>query len=88
MVLLPNLPGAETERLAHGIRQEISEHRIPLGDGSHVQITVSIGAAVMVPEQHQSSQVLVQRADQAMYRAKDSGTDRVVMSASNGSVHS
>lgn len=41
------------------------------------RITISVGVAVMVPTEKQSSDVIVKRADDALYRAKDSGRDRL-----------
>lgn len=44
-------------------------------------VTVSIGVAVMVPQEGETADVLVKMADEAMYRAKVQGRNRVVLSA-------
>jgi diguanylate cyclase (GGDEF)-like protein len=40
-------------------------------------VTVSLGAAAMIPDEGQTPQDLIQAADQALYRAKDGGRNRV-----------
>jgi diguanylate cyclase (GGDEF)-like protein len=48
-----------------------------------IQVTISIGAAEMLPEDGDFD-ALKQRADEAMYRAKESGRNRVVSSGAVG----
>ena len=42
-------------------------------------LTLSIGVAALVPGAGQASLALFERADQALYQAKQSGRDRVVL---------
>jgi GGDEF domain-containing protein len=42
-----------------------------------VQVSASIGVTLFDPEQHVSQDVLVARADKAMYAAKNAGKNRV-----------
>ncbi|MBM4315585.1 MAG: diguanylate cyclase [Deltaproteobacteria bacterium] len=76
------LPGAG--QIAERIRQSVAELSIPVsrtnGDASPVElhVTVSAGVAQMLPDVP-SLDVLIDRADQAMYRAKDSGRNRVAL---------
>jgi diguanylate cyclase (GGDEF)-like protein/PAS domain S-box-containing protein len=84
VLLLPEtlLPGAS--QIAERLRQSVADLSIPVcranGDSSSVnlRITVSVGVANMMPE-ISSLDALIDRADQALYRAKDSGRNRIVV---------
>lgn len=76
-VLLPNTSAGDAFRRAEELRLTIRE--TPLWhEGSEVQFTVSVGVAHM-PVGHPDLQGLYIAADQALYRAKHRGRDRVVM---------
>jgi diguanylate cyclase (GGDEF)-like protein len=49
-------------------------------------VTASIGVAVLVPGDDDSEQLLVRRADRALYQAKGRGRNQVVLAASSPSV--
>jgi diguanylate cyclase (GGDEF)-like protein len=75
-VLLPavDLPRAlaAAEKLRQRVSQKVTHHR-----GQDLAITVSLGVAVMEPGRLLEPDDLVQRADQALYRAKRGGRNRV-----------
>ncbi|MEM1112076.1 MAG: diguanylate cyclase [Pseudomonadota bacterium] len=79
------LPGASSEvalRTAEHLRELIIKEKIPhesseLGDF----ITVSQGVFSLVPEGGVSPSEVIHRADQALYRAKDAGRNRVELAA-------
>ena len=58
------------------VRQVLAYTGIPLPEGGHARITVSIGVAEAQPGESMPS--VVARADQALYRAKAEGRNRVV----------
>ncbi len=60
---------------AERIRKAIEGHRFTL-DGVTIQVTISIGVACC-PEHGRDVRTLVGRADRALYRAKESGRNRV-----------
>jgi len=64
---------AEMFRLAFA-SLNIAHRTSPLG-----RLTVSIGVAVVVPQAHESSMVLIEKADQALYQAKNNGRNQVVI---------
>ncbi len=74
-VLLPDTSREEAVRVAEGIRQRVAESPFELRR-ERVGMTVSIGVAVM-PEDTLDVQVLVEKADKALYRAKSLGRNRV-----------
>jgi diguanylate cyclase (GGDEF)-like protein/PAS domain S-box-containing protein len=83
-LLMPEtlLPGAV--QIAERLRHSIADLSVPIrpanGDSSTVDIhiTVSIGVAALLPDVP-SLTVLLERTDQALYRAKNSGRNRVVV---------
>jgi diguanylate cyclase (GGDEF)-like protein len=84
VLLLPEtlLPGAS--QIAERLRQSVADLSIPIcranGKPSSVNlsITVSAGVAYMLPE-IPNLDALIGRADEALYRAKGSGRNRVVV---------
>lgn len=80
-VILRNSPGREAAEVAERIRTACAEPVYSPRPGCENRITVSIGVAEHVPGQSCSS--LVERADRALYRAKNEGKNRVVRAEKN-----
>jgi diguanylate cyclase (GGDEF)-like protein len=76
IVLLPETPAKGALGLAGRIRDAIASMPLEL-DGKRVTCTVSIGLAAH-PEDGNSLDAVVARADRAMYQAKQAGRNRVV----------
>ncbi|AKU91989.1 sensor domain-containing diguanylate cyclase [Vulgatibacter incomptus] len=73
------LPGASRERalrMAEKLRGAIARSPIPLGDRS-LPLTVSVGVAWAKGPDLVDLKQLLERADEALYRAKEDGRDRV-----------
>ncbi len=66
---------ARCKRIANAIRIAIND--LNLGYGRSRQVTVSIGAAAVIPKKQLSEEFLLQEADEALYRAKLAGRNRV-----------
>ena len=78
-VLLPNTPGENAVYVAERVRRTVSATRYTgLGLPADVHITISIGVATC-PRDATVLDDLMELADQAMYRAKEAGRDRVVL---------
>ena len=79
-LLLPRTTAAQALEITERIRQGISELAIPRDGTAAIQVTISIGVAV--PSQaRRTVDDLLAAADHALYQAKNSGRDRVVMHA-------
>lgn len=75
-IVLPHTSKKRAAQLAERLRQYLAGHSLDL-NGHHIRVTISIGVsalkAKMTPED------LLQRADDSLYRAKQSGRNRVVI---------
>ena len=76
VVLLPDAGPGGTHDVAERIRESIARRPLELRDRS-VPITVSIGLA-SYPDDGHGMETIMRRADEAMYRAKAGGRNRVV----------
>ena len=76
-ILLPETGAADCEQMAERLREAIAGLSVETSSGP-IQVTVSIGCALRQLETRDIFQ-LVARADQALYQAKQSGRNRVVM---------
>lgn len=74
MVALPEASAAEARMVADRIRRDLEASSIEY-DGAHFRITVSVGLAEH--EAGESPDVLIKRTDEALYRAKQRGRNRV-----------
>ena len=79
-LLLPRTTATQALEIIERIRQGISQLAIPWDGTAEIQVTISIGVAV--PSQaRRTLDDLLAAADHALYQAKSSGRDRVVMYA-------
>jgi diguanylate cyclase (GGDEF)-like protein/PAS domain S-box-containing protein len=83
-ILLPGLSQDQALSMAGTIRKRIAALKIdhaknlPWG-----HVTVSIGVATLIHEPHEGEDALFIRADQALYKAKGSGRNTVIISQGN-----
>ena len=82
IVLMPNTDAVAAVVAGERIRQDFSQRPLPMAGGER-RVTLSIGAAVLAPADRRFSQLL-QRADRAMYAAKNAGRDLVISDAMSG----
>ena len=79
-VILPGTPVQGANKVADQMRQVVEdlhiEHR---KSTASPYITVSIGVAVMYPERKNHLNEIVSAADEAMYKAKESGRNRICL---------
>ena len=75
-VLLPRTNGAGAYRAAENLRSNFMEHAFTL-PSAKVNITISIGITSCTTFDRLDAQNIIRRADDALYRAKRSGKNRV-----------
>ncbi|MGN5060816.1 tetratricopeptide repeat-containing diguanylate cyclase [Aeromonas caviae] len=73
LILLPDTSLEEACRVAERIRHSVANRALP---GMSYPVTISIGCASL-PDDDQDLAALIQRADNALYRAKEAGRNRV-----------
>ncbi|WP_343806604.1 GGDEF domain-containing protein [Marinobacterium maritimum] len=74
LLILPGMDCTQASELAGTIRAACHETRLQVPTGDEVSFTTSIGIAVLQAGEDHTG--LLQRADEALYRAKDAGRDR------------
>jgi diguanylate cyclase (GGDEF)-like protein len=79
LVVLPETDEVEAVQIAERLRLATEEMRVA-SKNEDVQVTISLGVATLVAEIDTNLEQLVKRADEALYQAKNSGRNRVVLS--------
>lgn len=78
------LPGATLEssqKFGNNLRNRLAISQVDLGSGEPITLSVSVGIAML--ENEESLENLLARADEAMYKAKQEGRDRVCCAPSS-----
>ncbi|HLO47788.1 MAG TPA: PAS domain S-box protein [Kamptonema sp.] len=81
-IILPNTDAKTAIYIAQTIRSTVKDLRIiHQGVGAGQYVTLSLGTATVIPGSESSPERLIAAADEALYRAKEHGRDRVGSSA-------
>ena len=78
-VLLPGADQDVARQVAERIRKRVEQCELWF-DEQRLQVTVSAGVATLSSIPHADSELLIETADRALYRAKKEGRNRVVVS--------
>lgn len=78
-VLAPATDEAGVVEIAQRIQAGLQALALPHAPSRLGQVTVSIGVAALAPTLYEGPETLVRRADEALYRAKAEGRNRVVL---------
>lgn len=76
-VVMVHMPMADAKSMGERMRQAVMNIGLEHEPSPYGVVTISIGGATIIPTQQATPQELVQRADEALYRAKESGRNRV-----------
>ncbi len=85
LVVLPETDLAGASLWAERWREDIERHEFEDPDGKKIKITISVGVA-SYNDDMDNQDVLIDTADKALYRAKETGRNRVVMQGEPTSV--
>ena len=77
LLIFPDAPLKATRRRADNLRQAVSKIEINVENDTIPPPTLSFGVAIY-PHDGEAAQGLIRAADAALYRAKNSGRNRVV----------
>lgn len=81
VIVLPDTPLANAERVADRLRRALAGAPVPLAaDGAALRITASFGASEIAWTEA-SAEAALRRADEALYRSKRKGRNRVTVTA-------
>jgi diguanylate cyclase (GGDEF)-like protein len=79
--VMPEASAADALACAERMRREVAALPVP-AEGGQPRITVSLGVAVL-DDAHDRWETLLRAADAALYRAKATGRDRIVLAAAD-----
>jgi diguanylate cyclase (GGDEF)-like protein/PAS domain S-box-containing protein len=78
-IVLPGTDENGARAVAEDICQAVRNRRLPHEGNAPGIVTVSVGCATIIPQRGKSQQDLIESADQALYRAKSRGRNRVIV---------
>jgi diguanylate cyclase (GGDEF)-like protein len=88
VIIMPETDEQRAWNVAERLRRSIVHISIPINDGA-IAITISLGVATLSPEDLCSDnsgdllEKLIDKADQALYQAKQAGRNRVIVHQEN-----
>jgi len=75
-IILPETDIKQAKEIAENLRKRIEAHEYPAKEGK-LKVTISLGVSTY-PAHAAEKELLIKAADQALYKAKESGRNRVV----------
>ncbi|HWR41497.1 MAG TPA: GGDEF domain-containing protein, partial [Patescibacteria group bacterium] len=85
VVILPNSSSQGAVGLAENIRKALEKRSIPHLDSLFSKhVTISLGVATITPSDLNTAELVLRMADAALYRAKETGRNRVAVATEEG----
>ena len=78
LILLVETPKERAFIIAERLRQKVESRPMLLGDATQAAVSVTVSVGLAAHEGHPDPQYLIDRADKALYRAKNSGRNKVI----------
>ncbi|MCL2751874.1 MAG: GGDEF domain-containing protein, partial [Firmicutes bacterium] len=78
--LLPAIDSCHAFGVAEQLRKNIAALIIPADNGIETTVTVSVGINTVIPTAEANIGDFIKKADEALYRAKEAGRNRVIVS--------
>jgi diguanylate cyclase len=85
-VILTNCTNLKAYDIAERIRKRVEEHPFFINEDKQINITISLGIATY-PDSAEDNESLFKNADKALYKAKNSGRNRVCYYSSNSLIY-
>lgn len=76
LVISSRTDPVEASQLAERLRSAVEDHKFILKDGHTIRLTISLGVATWTPD-YPDGDALIKAADQALYKAKLNGRNRI-----------
>lgn len=76
-VVMVHMPMADAKRMGERMRQAVMDIGMEHELSPHGVVTISVGGATIIPSMDSTTQELTKQADEALYRAKENGRNRV-----------
>ncbi len=78
VIILPNTHLKEAEIIAKKLKDIVENNTIILKDGSRIKFTISLGVS-QIQQDDESVETVLHKADEALYQAKNSGKNTIVI---------
>lgn len=78
VIILPDTTPQEADVVAHRIRNIVQENPFTINSTLNINVTISLGAASLLPSDDEQGLHLLDRADNLLLQAKSKGRNRVV----------
>lgn len=77
-IVIPNVSRQDAQALCERLRKAVEEQKFNIGT-QHINITISLGVCFKGPSNSINTMEVIRRADEALYEAKRTGRNKVVI---------